>query len=88
LSSETSHQPAFVDETWFASVSPKSAEPAVPLVANLSEREREMIENALREARGLASGPTGAAARLGIPRQTLESKIRKWRSDRYRFKAL
>lgn len=77
-----------VDETWFAPVSPKFAVPAVPLVANLSEREREMIENALREARGLVSGPTGAAAILGIPRQTLESKIRKWRIDRYRFKTL
>jgi formate hydrogenlyase transcriptional activator len=77
-----------VDETWFAPVSPKSAVPAVPLVANLGEREREMIEKALREARGLVSGPTGAAAILGIPRQTLESKIRKWRIDRYRFKTL
>ena len=78
----------FVDETWFAPVLPKAAVPAVPLGANLSEREREMIENALREARGLVSGPTGAAAKLGIPRQTLESKIRKLRIDRYRFKAL
>ena len=78
----------FVDETWFAPVLPKAAVPAVPLVADLSEREREMIENALREARGLVSGPTGAAARLGVPRQTLESKIRKLRIDRYRFKAL
>jgi formate hydrogenlyase transcriptional activator len=78
----------FVDETWFAPVLPKSAVPAVPLVASLSERESEMIENALRESRGLVSGPTGAAAKLGIPRQTLESKIRKLRIDRYRFKAL
>src|SRR3989454_368715 len=78
----------FVDETWFAPVLSKSAVPAVPLLANLSERETEMIENALREARGLVSGPTGAAAKLGIPRQTLESKIRKLRIDRYRFKAL
>src|SRR5438128_3701576 len=77
-----------VDETWFAPVLPKAAVPAVPLVANLVEREREMIENALREARGLVSGPTGAAGRLGSPRQTLESKIRKLRIDRYRFKAL
>ena len=78
----------FVDETWLVPVVPKSEVPAVPLVANLVEREREMIENALREARGLVSGPTGAAGRLGIPRQTLESKIRKLRIDRYRFKAL
>jgi len=76
-----------VDETWFAPVSPKSALPAVPMFANLVEQERELIENALREARGRVSGPTGAAAKLGIPRQTLESKIRKLGIDRYRFKA-
>src|SRR5439155_21417934 len=39
--------------------------PAVPMFANLVQQERDMIENALREARGLVSGPTGAAAKLG-----------------------
>src|SRR5881296_351750 len=76
-----------VDETWFLPVSPKSAVPAIPMSANLVEQERDMIENALREARGLVSGPTGAAAKLGIPRQTLESKIKKLRIDRHRFRA-
>jgi formate hydrogenlyase transcriptional activator len=76
-----------VDETWFVPVSPKSALPAIPMFANLVEQERDMIENALREARGLVSGPTGAAAKLGIPRQTLESKIKKLRIDRHRFRA-
>ena len=76
-----------VDETWLAPGMAKSAAPTVPLVVSLSEQEREMIENALREAHGLVSGPAGAAAKLGIPRQTLESKIRKLRIDRYRFKA-
>jgi formate hydrogenlyase transcriptional activator len=76
-----------VDETWFEPVSPKSAVPAVPLFANLVQQEKDMIENALRETRGLVSGPTGAAAKLGIPRQTLESKIKKLGIDRYRFKA-
>jgi len=76
-----------VDETWFVPVSPKSAVPAIPMFANLVEQERDMIENALREARGLVSGPTGAAAKLGIPRQTLESKIKKLRIDRHRFRA-
>jgi formate hydrogenlyase transcriptional activator len=75
-----------VDETWLTPVSPKVAAPSVPLVANLVEREREMIENALREAAGLISGPTGAATKLGIPRQTLESKIRKLGINRHRFK--
>ena len=76
-----------VDETWFLPVSPKSAVPAIPMFANLVEQERDMIENALREARGLVSGPTGAAAKLGIPRQTLESKIKKLHIDRHRFRA-
>jgi len=76
-----------VDETWFLPVSTKSELPAIPMFANLVEQERDMIENALREARGLVSGPTGAAAKLGIPRQTLESKIKKLRIDRHRFRA-
>jgi formate hydrogenlyase transcriptional activator len=75
-----------VDETWLTPVTPKAAATSVPLVANLVEREREMIENALREAVGLISGPTGAAAKLGIPRQTLESKIRKLGINRHRFR--
>jgi formate hydrogenlyase transcriptional activator len=52
----------------------------------LVEREKEMIENALRETMGQIAGPTGAAAKLGIPRQTLDSKIRKLGINRYRYK--
>ena len=75
-----------VDETWLTPVTPKVATTTVPLVANLIDHEKEMIENALREAEGLISGPTGAATKLGIPRQTLESKIRKLGINRHRFK--
>jgi len=75
-----------VDETWLTPVTPKTATTTAPLVANLMDHEKEMIENALREADGLISGPTGAATTLGIPRQTLESKIRKLGINRYRFK--
>jgi len=75
-----------VDETWLTPVTPKAVTTSVPLVANLVEREREVIENALREAEGLVSGPTGAATKLGIPRQTLESKIRKLGINRHHFK--
>ena len=39
-------------------------------------RERELIEATLEETRGRVSGPQGAARRLGIPRTTLESKIK------------
>src|SRR5882724_11918020 len=75
-----------VDETWLTPVTPKAAATSVPMVANLIDHEREMIEAALREAEGLVSGPTGAATKLGIPRQTLESKIRKLGINRHRFK--
>jgi formate hydrogenlyase transcriptional activator len=75
-----------VDETWLMRESPRSSGQTVPLVAHLSEREREIIEAALAESQGHVSGPTGAAAKLGIPRQTLEWKIRKLGIDRHRFK--
>ena len=80
-----------VDPSWLvpASSSPTSPNPTtqtIPLVADLAERERAMIENALREAEGLISGSTGAAAKLGIPRQTLDSKIRKLGINRHRFR--
>src|SRR5216684_8410482 len=78
----------FVDPSWLTpAAAPRSAGASVPLVADLAEREKAMIENALREAQGLISGPTGAAAKLGVARQTLESKIRKLGINRYRFKA-
>src|SRR5580692_4059884 len=75
-----------VDPSWLVPASPNPTTPTIPLVADLAEREKAMIENALREAEGLISGPTGAAAKLGIPRQTLESKIRKLEINRHRFK--
>jgi formate hydrogenlyase transcriptional activator len=75
----------FVDEAWLTRVTPKSA-PSFPLVANLVEHEKEILEVALRESAGVVGGPTGAAAKLGIPRQTLESKIRKLGINRYQFR--
>ena len=46
-----------------------------------------MISAALAETRGRVSGPSGAAARLGIPSSTLESKIRAMHINKYSFKA-
>ena len=77
----------FVDETWLTDVTPKPAATTAPLIADLVEREREILEAALRESEGVVGGPTGAAVKLGIPRQTLESKMRKLGINRYRFKA-
>src|SRR5882672_6529652 len=75
----------FVDEAWLTRVAPKSAMTSV-LATDLAEREKAIIENALGEAEGLVSGPAGAAAKLGTPRQTLESKIRKLGINRHLFK--
>ena len=75
-----------VDGSWFTRTVPPSKSSA-SFTADLAEREKGMIEEALRHTKGLISGPTGAAARLGLPRQTLESKIRKLGIDRFRFRA-
>jgi formate hydrogenlyase transcriptional activator len=75
-----------VDEAWLTRAVPKSAATSVPLVANLVEREKEMIEKALRDSKGVIGGPGGAASKLGVPRQTLESKIRKLGINRYSYK--
>jgi formate hydrogenlyase transcriptional activator len=79
-----------VDETWLKhDDSVKSSRRNVPLrgLGRLgTDQEREMIEAALTESKGLISGPSGAAAKLGIPRQTLESKIASLGINKYRFK--
>jgi formate hydrogenlyase transcriptional activator len=75
-----------VDPSWLTPGVPRPAASSVPLVEDLAEREKVMIESALRESGGLISGPTGAAAKLRLPRQTLESKIRKLGIDRHRLK--
>src|SRR5712672_3679489 len=48
--------------------------------------EREKIEAALAATKGRVSGPHGAATMLGIPRQTLESRIRVLRINKHQFK--
>jgi formate hydrogenlyase transcriptional activator len=46
-----------------------------------------MIESALAASNGRVSGSTGAAAKLGIPTKTLDSKIKRLRINKYQFKA-
>jgi formate hydrogenlyase transcriptional activator len=53
------------------------AEPAAAGNATLAEAEREHILAALRQTGWVIGGPGGAAARLGMKRTTLQSKIRK-----------
>ena len=53
----------------------------------LVSQEKEMIEAALAESQGRVSGPAGAAAKLGLPARTLDSKIKRLKIKKNRFKA-
>ena len=77
-----------VDESWL-SRKPLANEPKsqLELSQKLAAQEKEMIEVALRESGGRVSGPSGAAAKLGLHRSTLESKIMSLKINKYRFKA-
>ena len=59
----------------------------MPFVATIVEREKEIIEAALAACQGRIAGALGGAAKLGIPRKTLESKIKTLGIDKHRFKA-
>jgi formate hydrogenlyase transcriptional activator len=57
------------------------------LPTSLQSEEKKIIESVLAQTRGRVSGPSGAAVRLRIPSTTLESKIRKLRIDKHRFRS-
>ncbi|MCW5891420.1 MAG: sigma 54-interacting transcriptional regulator [bacterium] len=73
-----------VDPRWLAQA--PSPEPPRPLADELATRERRLIERALAACAGRVSGPTGAAAKLGLPPSTLDSRIRALGIDKHRFK--
>jgi formate hydrogenlyase transcriptional activator len=74
-----------VDESWLKRESTDSPRRHEALSV-LAERELETIEAALAESHGRIAGPSGAAAKLGIPRQTLESKIQRLGIDKHKHK--
>ena len=57
-----------------------------PLSEALTNTEKAIIEAALEGCRGRVSGPSGAAVKLGIPRSTLESRIRNLEIDKHSFR--
>jgi formate hydrogenlyase transcriptional activator len=75
-----------VEASWLGAASPKPSARNAALAADITGRERTMIESALHEATGRVSGAKGAAAILGVPRQTLESKMKKLGITPHRFK--
>jgi DNA-binding NtrC family response regulator len=77
-----------IDESWLPQQPLLTAEPKsqVELPRRLLVQEKDMIEAALKDTGGRVSGQTGAAVKLGIPRSTLESKIRSLKIDKNRYK--
>jgi formate hydrogenlyase transcriptional activator len=77
-----------VDESWLSrqprSTGPKSQ---LEIAQKLASQEKEMIEAVLSECGGRVFGPSGAAAKLDMPRSTLESKIRSLKINKRRFKS-
>jgi formate hydrogenlyase transcriptional activator len=83
-----------VDETWLTGKATQTSARARPLPGTLAEvqkqfadREREIIEAALEASGGKVAGEKGAAAKLGIPTQTLDSKIASLGINKHRLKA-
>jgi len=75
-----------IDESWFAGPSRITDSPIQPFSEKLAAQEREMIESALADSNGRVSGPRGAAAKLGIPQSTLDSKIKALKINKQRFR--
>jgi PAS domain S-box-containing protein len=77
-----------IDESWLPKPPPLAAEAKqqVELPRRLLVQEKDMIEEALKASRGRVFGPMGAAAKLGVPRSTLESKIKALKIDKNRFR--
>ncbi|MBV8275610.1 MAG: sigma-54-dependent Fis family transcriptional regulator, partial [Verrucomicrobia bacterium] len=75
-----------VDENWLNHESVESAIASKPLGQRLVADERASIEAALAKTTGRVAGKSGAAAILGVPASTLESRIRSLRINKYLFK--
>ncbi len=76
----------YVDERWLPRMRPKLHVVAVSAPRTLATQQKEIIEATLMETMGRVSGPFGAAAHLGVPSSTLESKIKALNIDKRRFR--
>src|SRR5258708_15607163 len=75
----------WIEKAWLASAQPTLQELVGPLPNTLQNQERKIIETALAESKGKVAGPEGAAAKLGIPRSTLETKIKLLGIKKHRY---
>jgi len=76
----------WIDEGWLSSQGARRLESPTPLTQTLQNHEKELIEEALAESRGKVAGPNGAAARLGIPRSTLDLRIKQLNIKKHTFR--
>ena len=74
-----------IDEAWLSVQVPSPSGSPVH-GQTLQDREKSTIEGALAETNGKVAGSTGAAAKLGLSPSTLESKIRRFKIDKRRFR--
>jgi formate hydrogenlyase transcriptional activator len=74
-----------IDESWLKAGPPQQSKRTGRQVTTLAQGQKAMIEAALAETHGRVSGPRGAAAKLGVPRQTLESKIKALQIDKLSY---
>jgi PAS domain S-box-containing protein len=75
----------WIEKAWLPNLEPARQKLAGPLPDTLESREREIIEAALAECKGKVAGAAGAAAKLGIPRSTLDSKIKQLKIRKSKF---
>ena len=73
-----------VDESWLSAAPPIDSR--LGLSGAVAAHEKAIVEDALRASGGRVFGPSGAAARLGVPRSTLEWKIRALKINKNRFR--
>src|SRR5260370_41972560 len=75
------------DESWLSQQPLEKKAGSQPYFSEkVATQEKEIIEAALRECKGRVFGPSGAAAKLGIARSTLESKIQSLKINKNRFR--
>ena len=75
----------WVEEAWFSNQAKPQPQLSGPLTETLLMHEREIIETALAESKGRVAGPDGAAAKLGIPASTLDSKIKQFKINKHKY---
>jgi PAS domain S-box-containing protein len=75
----------WIEKAWLTGAQPPRQELPGPLPDTLQNQEKQIIEAALAESKGKVAGPEGAAAKLGIPRSTLDGKIKQLKIKKHKF---